>query len=433
VTLRDGFPLKWSGGSVFVWGSRAAFSLLDQLAVSGCHFLLGIALARSLPQETFGAAALALTVSQIAQDIHGSVILNPLINLVSSEFATVRVEYLKTLWSFHWIVSLVCGALVGVAGLAATGNLRTALMTGALVVPVLLTLQMTRRIPYIDGDARRSAVRGTLYAAVTLLAMAALLSCGITSANLGYLAMAVGSVAAFTLSGQLSTMSVAPGTIALRQVARAHLRQAKFLMPATLLNLLVFYSPTFAVSGILGLKENALLRSAQTVSMPLGQLILSLHVLFIPKLAKDYSVDQRRFRRNAGLLLGSVSAAALFSAVMITLFGGMLYRVIFPPSFQPFSYVAVWLSWAVVATSLYTTAHAVLSVCRKFPASLAMAVATALVTLVCVTPLIKSFGLQGVALVMVVAQVSGLCTAALVVASTRGDGAKIAGPAEVTS
>ena len=149
------------------WGSRGAYSILDQALVSGANFVLSVLYARWLSADQYGSFAILLAVLLVAAGFHNALVLEPMSVLGPKSSQDRNGGYLSSLLVLHAAVVASLGLIIACVGLffPAGNGIGPGLSPPAASLPFILSYWVLRRVFYLSGDARRAVTASIAYSA----------------------------------------------------------------------------------------------------------------------------------------------------------------------------------------------------------------------------------------------------------------------------
>lgn len=310
------------------WISNGALSLADQGVISGANFTLNICYARWLTPADYGLFSILQSMFLLLASFHAAFILEPM-SVFGPRTDLGPSRYFSAVFFLHAALTLSAGAVLGIASLVAPASLTVPLRSLAFSLPLILSFWLYRRRCYVDARPAKAVVASLTYGGLILMVLFA--TRNVARSSLGFLIMALAALAASLLLMRRGDSRLSQG---LREVNRAHWKFGKWLAGVGLLAWFgtSFFSPLVAFYA--GLPGAAAYRSAENVTLPLGQIVAAGSLLLTPRLAL-LSVERGAewIRRSVWKitaltsLIAIVFASALFVAghtVLVMLYGTRL-------------------------------------------------------------------------------------------------------------
>lgn len=292
-----------------VTGSRAGWTVADQVVSSLTNAGLAILVARSVEASAFGAFSIAFVTFTFVTGVVRAWVTDPLVIRYSSgETVESLPEAARQAAGTCLVVGVAAGAACAVVALSVTGDLRLALLALAVSLPGLLVQDAWRFAFFAAGRPVRAATNDLVLAAVTFSLVAALLGSGRHSVSWLMLAWGAGGVVA-AVTGACQHGGP-PRPLAARRWLRTHHQLGSRLGLGVLANLGAVNVAVFFVGGIAGLAAAGSLRAAQTLLGPLQVLFSALTSFALPSMARTAATGSQRLLRPAAWMSGMAGAIA---------------------------------------------------------------------------------------------------------------------------
>lgn len=398
-----------------LWVGKGSLAVLDQGLISGSNFLIGILLARWLIPEQYGAYALAFSVFLFLAGFHNALLLEPMSVFGPASYAECLPTYLKKLVSFHFALTVFLSCLLA----AATVALRCFGIDRALIgslwgvcvaTPFILLFWLCRRAAYLKlapSLAARGAVGYCVAVACLLLFVKGL---GLLSGFIAFLIQALaGIAAACLLLASLRLQFDSHSGSSTSMVARQHWQYGRWAVGTQFVYWLSGNAYYMIVAAFLRMTDVAALRALQNFTLPFGQFISAISLLFLPWASGRYAEEgrlglRRRVRQMTLLFVGAASAYY----IVLCLFSGRIIGILYAGRYSEFASLLPLVAAPVVVQSAsqgsIIALQAMQSPSEVFFAYTASSVATVLTGL----PLTHYWGLPGAALGMTISYVTFL-------------------------
>jgi len=294
-----------------------AFSVVDQIFVSGSNVLLNILLARWLAKSDFGAFAVLFSIFTLISGFHNALLIEPMSVLGGGLFRRSLGVYNGHSLRLHGLICLLFVPVSVIAGFALVSAgqspiaLAGSLFAGVALVPLYMLL---RRAAYVAREYGTAALAGVLYIGSVMLAMYAMREILFLSWKTAFAAQAIGAVlGAGILRLRLARSSIADNEdLHLRTVLREHWKYGRWAISTTIVFWLSAEAYSIIIGLLLGASEVAGFRAVLNISMLLPNFVIALSVLVLPRAAARF--DQRA---SAGVHRLVISFVALSCAVAI--------------------------------------------------------------------------------------------------------------------
>jgi len=287
-------------------------SVADQAVFSGINFALNVFLARWLTSEGYGSFSVAWSVCLILVAVHNALIIEPMMVVGPSEFATRLGSYLKRLTKLNFAVVFVMGLLAAGASVFYRDlTARDALSALGLALPGYLLLITCRREQYVVDRPIRAFYLSIGYAALLAGALIALESTGKLVAWNAVLVTGVSLlVAMWALLRRHLPPDYQPSSQTLTEISMAHWGYGKWLFASAMLGLGISDLQVLLLSKMVNLESAGALRALINFIAPVGQLLTVLSVFMLPRLARSM--------KHRGVALG-LRRSSLYAACIIAM------------------------------------------------------------------------------------------------------------------
>jgi O-antigen/teichoic acid export membrane protein len=323
---------------------RFGWGIADQALSSLTNFALGIAVARSVSAEDFGAFAIAFSTFLVALNVTRQVAVQP----IAIRYATAdgqtwrRVTGAST--GLVLLLAIAMGIVFVVAGIAIGPRSGTSIVALGVTLPGLLLQDAWRLTFFAAGRGAAAFVNDLTWVVVLFPGFLVLGALGLH-----------GSLVAIVLLWGISGCVAALAGIVQSQVipdpsrAMAWLREHRDIGPRLLASELIPLAATQGVIYVLGLVAGLAaagsLRAAQLLLGPLNILTMSLYFVAVPFGARQYAERPNRLRGTAAtistLMVGATLALTIAILVVPDGLGPLLLGESWPGAALVFVPVAI--------------------------------------------------------------------------------------------
>jgi O-antigen/teichoic acid export membrane protein len=398
-----------------IWGSRVAFSLLDQGFTSGASFVVNLLMARWMLAEVYGAFAVAFAGFLFVSGFHNVLLLEPMSVFGPSRHSANLRPYFRAQLTIHGltvgVLALLALAGSGVVRMVSPGSpLVGALAGSGLALPFLLLQWQARRICYVVQRPSTALCGSACYLAFVLAGVFALGRAGLLGAFSAFAVMGFGSLVASLLllwrvSGHVSELDTEKG-IRWYEVLRENWTYGRWLVGSTVLSSVSSQTQMFLVAGLLGLGAAGILRATQVPSLVMMQVIAAAGWLFLPALSYDFGHGRvGQLRRKAGLVSFALTGLSVAFVALLAMFSSGVEHILFAGRYAGNAHLMPLLGLATVCMGFWAGYSLGLRALQKPQFELlsnAIAAPIGLVTAVC---FIHWWGIEGAAASLV----TGFC------------------------
>ena len=383
-------PSWWGRGA---WFSNGALSIVDQGLLSGANFTLSICYARWLVPADYGLFSILQSAFLLLSSFHGALILEPM--SVFGPRAISASRYFSAVFFLHAALTLSASVALAVGSLLCPASLTVPLRSLALSLPLILSFWLYRRRCYVEGRPARAIVASLTYGGLILVVLFATRLRATSS--LGFLIMALAAlVASLLLMKREDTLHLH----GLAEVNRDHWKFGRWLAGVGLLGWLgtSFFSPLVAFyAGLIGA---AAYRSAENLTLPLGQIVAAGSLLLTPRLAL-LSVERGAdwMRRSVWKITALTTLLAIVYAAILAFAGHPLLTLFYGTRLQSASVTILpLLGLAVASRAIGDLGAGVgLRVCHRTDAMLWATLAGSTISITAGVLLMPRLGILGAA------------------------------------
>jgi O-antigen/teichoic acid export membrane protein len=295
--------------------SRAGWNIVDQALSSLTNAALSIFVARSVDANSFGAFAICFSVYSFVVGVTRGLVSDPLTVRFSDASRDSFRTATRSAVAAATAVGGAAGALLLVAAITQSGDLRHALVALALTMPGL-TLQDALRLSFITQGRPRAAAANDFIWGVLQLGGAGLLLYGDVANASVFVAVwgAAAAVAAFYGIFQSGFVPRARGMI---RWVREQLHLSGFFV-AEYTVVMGTFQITLLLVGVIGeVSDVGSLRAAQVLLGPLSVLGYGMWLFAFPEIARRRALPQRSHVTYALALSGSLFLATLIWGALL--------------------------------------------------------------------------------------------------------------------
>jgi len=397
------------------WATKGGLAILDQGLISGSNFLIGILLARWLVPAEYGAFSLAFSVFLLLSYVYQSLLSEPQAVFSGSAYRQCLRGYLKALLSIQLVVTIFGLVLLGgsatvVYFMGEADGLPGALAGVAIASPCILFFWLLRRSYYMNLAPARAAMGAFIYFVLVVSGLIVAYRKALISPFSAYLLMAIGALATgiFLLTQVKKVLppdACEPPTA--RQAWHKHWEYGRWALAVSVVTWIPYYMYYPLVSAFRGMAAAGQLKALMNLSLPMEQSYTALAILFLPYAArvcreKGISSSGKLVRRIIMLFVGG---AVLYWGLMIP-FKGVVFHVLYGGKYME---VAPLIPYVALGTTMWSAAFgpAILLRAIESPHLIFYArLVASILSLVVGVPATKMFGLWGVVISIIVANIA---------------------------
>lgn len=397
------------------WATKGGLAILDQGLISGSNFLIGILLARWLVPAEYGAFSLAFSVFLLVSYVYQSLLSEPQAVFSGSAYRQCLRGYLKALLSIQLVVTIFGLVLLGgsaaiVYYMGEADGLPGALAGVAIASPCILFFWLLRRSYYMNLAPARAAMGAFIYFVLVVSGLIVAYKKALISPFSAYLLMAIGALAtALFLLTQVKKVlppdACEPPTA--RQAWQKHWDYGRWALGVSVVTWIPYYMYYPLVSAFRGMAAAGQLKALMNLSLPMEQSYTALAILFLPYAArvcreKGISSSGPLVRRIIMLFVGG---AVVYWGLMIP-FKGVVFHVLYGGKYME---VAPLIPYVALGTTMWSAAFgpAILLRAIESPDLIFYArLVASVLSLVVGVPATKIFGLWGVVISIIVANIA---------------------------
>lgn len=411
----DGIDTGSTSKKAARWATKGGLAILDQGLISGSNFLIGILLARWLVPGEYGAFSLAFSVFLLVSYVYQSLLSEPQAVFSGSAYRQCLRGYLKALLSIQLVVTIFGLVLLGgsaavVYYMGEADGLPGALAGVAIASPCILFFWLLRRSYYMNLAPARAAMGAFIYFVLVVSGLIVAYKKALISPFSAYLLMAIGALAtALFLLTQVKKVlppdACDPPTA--RQAWQKHWDYGRWALGVSVVTWIPYYMYYPLVSAFRGMAAAGQLKALMNLSLPMEQSYTALAILFLPYAArvcreKGISSSGPLVRRIIMLFVGG---AVLYWGLLIP-FKGVVFHVLYGGKYME---VAPLIPYVALGTTMWSAAFgpAILLRAIESPHLIFYArLVASVLSLVVGVPATKIFGLWGVVISIIVANIA---------------------------
>jgi O-antigen/teichoic acid export membrane protein len=396
------------------WATKGGLAILDQGLISGSNFLISILLARWLMPTQYGAFSLAFSVFLLLSYVYQSLLSEPQGVFAGSAYSQCLRGYLRALLVIQALVTVfglvLLGGSAGVAYAMGKPDLPGALAGVAIASPCILFFWLLRRAYYMNLAPGRAAMGAFIYFVLVTGGLFVAYRRNWMSPFTAYLLMAIGALGTgFFLLTQVNK-ALPPDTVKPPTTAQAwhkHWEYGRWALAVSVVTWIPYYMYYPLVSFFGGMAQAGQLRALMNLSLPMEQSYTALSILFLPYAAR---VCREKGVSSSGPLVRNITllfvvGAAAYWALLIP-FKGVVFHLLYHGKYLE---VAPLIPYVALGTTMWSAAFgpAILLRAIESPDSIFYArVVASVLSLVVGVPATKYFGLWGVVVSLIVANLA---------------------------
>jgi O-antigen/teichoic acid export membrane protein len=387
------------------------WALADQAVISGANFFTGILLARQFGIAGFGQFSLLWLIIVFVQSFQHAAIVAPMLSIGPKLPAGKAGSYYSVV-IFHQLVFACFSTAIVVAGLYiadwaySSWNLAETIWPVGAAVLISQLQEFIRRYYFTIGQPHISFATDALRYGVQLALLLWLLFAFGGRVGLAEVYWAIAGAAAVGSLAAASSLGAFQRPDDWREVTARHWHFSKWLLGSTVL-MLASGNIFLAFAGaIIGASAVGVLRAAQNVMAGTHVLFLGLDNFLPVRAASAYA--QGGIHQLVGFLRTAfvvITLATVAFASLVCVFSDPLMEFVYGPEFAGYGWVLIGFAVGYVLVACRNVIPVgLLTLERTFSLVLARGVAVAF-SLISAYPLITMFGLSGVLVGLIMAEV----------------------------
>jgi len=305
-----------------------ATGVMDQVVLSGTSLAIGLALARELPGEVFGAYAVTLAISLIGLSLQVSLITDPLVILGAGRSGDEQRSYFGTLLRMQTWAGAGMGVLtaaIAVIGLRMSpGSEVWAAVAGLAIATAPMHLQIFIRSALLARlEPAKALLNDAIHCALRLATLPLLMSLGMLSPFWVFVAQGIASVVSILFAAGLCAEILRPRQAPWGSVAREHWSYGKWMLGASGAHWFSGQSPLVLAAGMLSPLAAAGIKASMYLVSPVNVALTGLDGILAPRASRLASQDAGGLHRF------------LVRVFMLTTGGSLLYALLLFPVARP--------------------------------------------------------------------------------------------------
>lgn len=305
-----------------------ATGVMDQIVLSGTSLAVGLALARELPGEVFGAYAVTLAISLIGLSLQVSLFTDPLVILGAGRAEDEQRAYFGSLLRMQaWI-----GAGLGVStvALASIGLLVTpdsqlwAAVAGLGVATVPMHLQIfIRSVLFASFKPGRAFLNDSVHCVLRLAALPLLAALGLLNPFWVLVVHGLATAVSILMASPLLVEILRVLPLPYRSVVAEHWRYGKWMLAASGAHWFSGQSPLVLAAGLLSPLAAAGIKASMYLISPVNVALTGLDGILAPRASRLATEGRGELDRF------------LMRVMILTTAGSLLYALLLLPVARP--------------------------------------------------------------------------------------------------
>ncbi len=395
-----------------VWGTKSAYSLIDQGLTSLTGFCVNFFLARWMPAEVYGAYAIAFAVYLFVCGFHNVIVLEPMSVIGPARHAARLRSYFRAQIEVHAVLVGILSVVVALAGAIVWralphSPLAGAILGSALALPFLLFLWLVRRMCYVLQRPPAAILGSGSCLLSVLLGLYALRTLDRLTPFSAFLLIGSGSLLGSCLvlrqiRGSAQRDSSRP-RVAWPAALRENWSYGRWLVGSTILYSVSGQVQMFLAAGFLGLGAAGVLRAMMLPASAMTQVVCAIDLLILPGFSYDFGCGAvHRMRQKAVLVSCALLGLGLCFAALLWLVSGRTEHILFGGKFAAYAWLMPILALIPAANGFTVGFSASLRASQRPHFNLLANAIAAPVAVVSALYFIRWWGLAGAAASMVI-------------------------------
>lgn len=386
---------------------RVTTSLLDQALVVGATFLANVFLARYGTKEEYGLFVLSYTIYTLLAGIHNALIIEPFSVLASGEYKKAQSEYLRYTILLHIRLCLIIAILLLTAfsiGNLAGYNINLAFLGLSLAITFIFSGAFIRRVYYANEQVSQALSLSLTYFFLMLVSLLSIQLFNQITGFFAYIAMATAWVICISIHYYNNIHKIIKTTSNTRTSEWIeHKKYSKWTLPTAFVFQLTNQGYYWIIIALLTSHNLAEFRAIHNIILPIDLFIVSLSLLYLPRMAKSYAInDNNTYRRLIMKFLTSVLILGISFAIFITIFGTTIIDMLYDGKYKTTLSIIIPLCLAPIAMGLGQPFNNALKAAKKPHLVFASYIIAGTCTFLIGIPLISSIGLTGASIGMLI-------------------------------
>lgn len=379
----------------------------DQALVSGVNFLMGILLVAHLGLSTFGNYVLMLMVVQFVSSLHQGILVAPLLSLYAKQ--AQKAHYLKQLFGQQlWFSLLTFGLVFLGVRIAQEFYMEWQFSHAPLVLALWTALfvfhDFLRRVHFTQEQPVRAVLMD-----IIAYGLQPLLIFGLSHFEMLTLPMLLWCLIALYAMAIATSLVFFPQAIALQidwRIYKSNWRYARYLVGTALLQWFSGNYFLMIAGGVLGAAALGAIRVAQNVMGILHFLFQALENIISVKaariLAQEGKLNMLRYMRKMSFNSGALIVLLLTA---IAVFRRPILATLFGEEILDYEFVLIWFAGMYLFVYLGTMFRFLVRTLERNQIIFISYIITTGFSLVAAFPLVEYYGIHGVLLGLLAAQV----------------------------
>lgn len=335
--------------------TQAGWGMAGQTFSSLTNFALGVAVARSVPPEQFGAFSIALVTYWLALNVSRALATQPLLIRYSGSAAAVWRSALADASGAVSVAGVIGGVACIVVGWIAGNTLGEAFVALGLGLPGLLLRDNLRYAFFAERRARSAIVNDLAFAALLFVGIGLCVLLGNASVFRLVLSLSVAASAAAVFGSVQSGVWPRPLRAATWWRDQADLG-SRYIAEA-LTGLGAGQLATYGIGMVAGLAAVGAIRAAEIVLGPVNIVLQGLGLMSLPEGVRLLRTSPRRLRDACALLSLALCAGALLCGAAALLLPPEIGRALLGANWEPARGVLVPMAFVLAGTGVVSGAQ----------------------------------------------------------------------------
>lgn len=392
--------------------TKSISSIADQVTMAAVGFFSAVYVGREMGPSGLGVFAITSAIVLIVQALQNSALLEAM-----SVFSPRKHDFEKS----KYFGFLLCLNMSWIGGITATFFLVCLMLhqiaiinkevflacSFALLYANFISLQqLYRRRLYIDSRPQAALAQSLIFVALVSVGFFTLSYLSIQSIPAVYIALSFGSaVICLVQSKKWLNGFVLPDLSSIREYCLDHIQYGRWVLITIPVSIGLTHGYYFLVANTLTMEHAGLLRAADTFVIPFQQLAIGVNMLLIPMASKhaDHMPASQQWRLAITFLIPMVMAAIVF-VLMIYMLGSNLLIWFYGEAMSEAAGILTVVALVSVAQAIAVPVGIALTSHKRPDLKFYSYIMAALVTLTIGVALVRSYGLFGAAIGVVISQ-----------------------------
>lgn len=329
------------------WASKGIAAFVDQLFTSGANFGLSIYLARTLPQEAYGAYAVAFAIFLLVATLYQGAFLVPTTILGSSQFQSRMPQFMAALVRLHAKASLYISAAVALLAMVVywispDSLVDECLLPLVITTPVVLVMWMVRTLWYVRMSPGQAAIGSALYFALLVVGVALVEWFSVVTPAAGLWVMG----GAALIAGTRQLLLLRPDwrhPLPQQEVWQSFWSIGRWEMAIAMAAWLPANLCYPVTASLLGDAQAGVLRALQNFSLPIAQTMSSILRLAQPYVSSKLGTKEEATERSVWLLTGMALAVTSVYLLTVTLVDDFVLNLLYKGKYLEYTWLLPWI------------------------------------------------------------------------------------------